>query len=140
MSSWSNSTSQQIGVGSGMFTVVNFDQVVVPGSNPLSVAGNFTYSYHVYLVQSSGTFGPTNTTAVLVVNNEVQMHTRTFLEIDTGSKGALSHTGELRQLSIGDLITVRIHTNEEHTVDIPLMKTSPNRCTLTLRKVAGAGT
>ncbi|WP_297653670.1 hypothetical protein [Hydrogenophaga sp.] len=140
MSSWSNSTAQFLGLGSGKFTVVNFDQVVVPGNNPLVQGGNHTFSYHLNLVKPSGEVGPSKVTAVLAVNGQQEIHTRSFVELDTGMKGFVSNTGELRQLNVGDLIEIRVHVDDEDESGAPSIRTSPNRCTLTLRRVTGQGT
>jgi hypothetical protein len=139
MSSWSNSKGQIIGAGSGTFTTVNFNEVVLPGNNPLVQGGNHTYSYHINLLKPSGEVGPTSVTAVLAVNGIPRAYTRSFVELDTGMKGFLSNTGELRQLSIGDTISVRVHVDDDGSGS-QLIALIPHRCTLTLRRVIGQGT
>jgi len=139
MSCFRNVNSQIVSTSG--FIVIDFPNVVVPGNNPLIQGGNYTYSYHINFVKSSGESGPTPITAVLAVNGVTQEESRSFCEIDTGAKESLIHTGELRQLQIGDLLEVRVKVDPDAIGIDPTIQihTSPNRCTLTWRNVNGPG-
>jgi len=139
MSHWVNGASQVItNVG---VTNIDFRTPIVPGSNPLTQGGNHTFAYQIKLVKPSGESGPTPMTAALTVNGIVQEHTRSFGEIDTGVKSTLSAMGELQQLQVGDAIAVRVKLDPNGNSALPIqISTSPNRCTLTLRRVTGQGT
>jgi hypothetical protein len=138
MSQWSNRGSQVI-PNTGVLNV-DFQDVIVPGNNPLTSNGNYTYSYHINCVKPSGESGPTPLTSVLTINGVGQEYTRSFASIDTGGKAVLSNTGEIRQAQAGDIIGVRIRIDPEAIVlNSTLITTSPNRCTLTYRSVTGPG-
>lgn len=138
MSCFKNGVSQTVST-SGAVTI-DFPNVVVPGNNPVTNGGNYTYSYHINLFKPSGESGPTPVTAVLALNGVNQEESRSFCEIDTGAKESLVHTGELRQLRAGDLLEVRVRTDPDAIIDPNLqIQTSPQRCTLTWRLVTGPG-
>lgn len=139
MSHWSNSASQVIGINSGNAVSINFNTAIVPGNNPVAQAGNYTYAYNLDIVNDPNSV-LTRVTAVLTVNNVPVTESRSFTEIDTGEKASLARYGELQQLEINDEVGVRIHVDDEDVSAKTVVETSPNRCTLTLRRVTGQGT
>jgi len=137
MGHWTNS-SQQI-LGSGL-TVVEFDEVVHPGSQTALQDGIYDYAYHINLIKPSGESGPGLLSSVLAVNREaggidIIRESRSFGELDTDHESALSHTGRT-PLSSGDRVIIRVAQETQSTWSMSRIKSGQSSLTLDL--VGGA--
>ena len=142
MSHWINSSSQVIGVGSGMATIVDLDIAVIQGNQTIQTGGIHTYSYVLNLTKPSGEIGPTLVVGTLGVQPsgealEIKFATISRTEIDTGSKEMFGHTGEI-PLAQNDTIKLIVWA-EQGFPDV-LIATSTRTCSLALRRVLGQGT
>jgi len=116
MGHWTNSEQQTLSAASGEITVIDFDTEIIPGSLTALQDGVYDYAYHINLLKPSGEIGPSRVTSVLAVRRldkttDLIRESRSFVDLDTGSEEALSHTGQT-PLSSGDRAFVRVNLDD----------------------------
>ena len=116
MGHWTNSTQQVLAEASGAPTTIDFDEVIIPGSQTALVSGVYAFDYNVNCFKPSGEPGPSRLSATIGVKRagqagiDIIRSSRCLAEIDTGSEENLAHAGQI-MLDIGDQVTVRVNVD-----------------------------